>query len=63
MVQRVARAAARLSALPVTESAPSVMPWNELVKWTIVVRPVTLRASFMAASTAFAPPGPGNMMR
>ena len=27
------------------------------------VRPVTLRASFSAASTAFAPPGPGNCTR
>jgi len=53
----------RLIALPVTASAPSVMPWNPFVKHTTSVRPVTFRASFSAASTAFVPAGPGNWTR
>lgn len=52
-------AAPRFIELPVTDSAPSVMPWNALVKLMTDSLPVTLRASFSAASTAFAPPGPG----
>ena len=51
----------RFIELPVTDSAPSVMPWKALVKLTIDSRPVTLRASFSAASTALAPAGPGNI--
>ncbi len=50
----------RFMALPVTESDPSVMPWKPLVKPTTRSRPVTLRASLRAASTAFVPVGPGN---
>jgi hypothetical protein len=50
----------RLAAFPVTASAPSDMPWKALVKLSTVWRPVTLRASFNAASTAFAPVGQGN---
>ena len=53
----------RWNGLPVTDSAPSVMPWKALVKVITSVRPVTLRASFSAASTALAPPGPGNCTR
>ena len=51
----------RLKALPVTASEPSDMPWKALVKETIDSRPLTLRASFSAASTALVPVGPGNM--
>lgn len=43
-----------------TESAPSVMPWNALVKLMIASRPVILRASFNADSTELVPVGPGN---
>jgi hypothetical protein len=46
--------------LPVTESDPSVMPWKALVKLTTCSRPVTLRASLSAASTALVPVGPGS---
>ena len=53
-------APARLKPLPVTASAPRVMPWKALVKLTTRSRPVTLRASFKAASTALVPVGPGN---
>ena len=53
-------APARLNRLPVTASDPSVMPWKPLVNETIVRRPVALRASFSAASTALVPVGPGN---
>ena len=49
----------RFIELPVTDRAPRVMPWKPLVKFTTDSRPVTLRASFKAASTALAPPGPG----
>ncbi len=52
----------RFMELPVTDRAPSVMPWKALVKFTTDSRPVTLRASFNAASTALAPVGPGNMI-
>ncbi|CAM5266760.1 hypothetical protein SANTM175S_03200 [Streptomyces antimycoticus] len=54
-------APARLKALPVTASEPSDMPWKALVKDTMDSRPLTLRASFSAASTALVPVGPGNM--
>ncbi len=54
-------APARLKALPVTASEPSDMPWKALVKDTIDSRPLTLRASFSADSTALVPVGPGNM--
>ncbi len=54
-------APARLNALPVTASDPSDMPWKALVKDTIDSRPLTLRASFSADSTALVPVGPGNM--
>lgn len=54
-------APARLAAFPVTASEPSDIPWNALVKETTVCRPVTLRASFSAASTALVPVGPGNI--
>ena len=37
------------------------MPWKALVKATTVLRPVTLRAIFNAASTALVPVGPGNI--
>ena len=36
------------------------MPWKPLVKHATSVLPVTLRASFSAASTAIVPAGPGN---
>ncbi len=54
-------APARLNALPVTASEPSDMPWKALVNDTIASRPLTLRASFSAASTALVPVGPGNI--
>ncbi len=50
----------RFIELPVTASEPSVMPWNALVNETTRCRPVTLRASFSADSTALVPVGPGN---
>ena len=50
----------RAKPLPVTASDPSVMPWKPLVKHATSVLPVTLRASFSAASTAIVPAGPGN---
>jgi hypothetical protein len=50
-----------LAALPVVASAPRVMPWKALVNDTTWVRPVTLRASLSAASTALVPVGPVNM--
>ena len=50
----------RFIELPVTDSAPSVIPWNALVKLMIGSRPVIFRASFSADSTVFAPVGPGN---
>ena len=53
-------APARFDGFAVTASDPSVMPWNPFVNATTVRRPVTLRASFSAASTAFVPVGPGN---
>lgn len=53
-------APARFIELPVTDSAPSVMPWKALVKLMIDSRPVALRASFSAASTELVPVGPGN---
>lgn len=37
------------------------MPWKALVKETMDSRPLTLRASFSADSTALVPVGPGNM--
>ncbi len=51
----------RFMELPVMASDPSVMPWKALVKLTTESRPVTLRASFSAASTEFVPVGPGNI--
>ncbi len=54
-------APARLKALPVTASDPSDMPWKALVKETTDSRPLTLRASFSADSTALVPVGPGNI--
>ena len=38
-----------------TDSAPSVRPWNEPSRATIPGRPVALRAHLSAASTASAP--------
>ena len=46
--------------LPVAATAPRVTPWKPLVKEMMLVRPLTLRASFMAASTALVPVGPVN---
>lgn len=37
------------------------MPWKAFVNDTIDSRPLTLRASFSADSTALVPVGPGNM--
>jgi hypothetical protein len=51
----------RFIELPVTDSEPSVMPWNAFVKDRMCWRPVYLRASLSAASTVFVPVGPGNM--
>jgi hypothetical protein len=45
---------------PVTASEPRLMPWKALVKPATFSRPVTLRASFSAASTELVPVGPGN---
>ena len=56
-------APSRWNLLLVTASAPSVMPWKAPVKVITSVRPVALRASLSAASTAFVPPGPGNCIR
>jgi hypothetical protein len=53
----------RFMELPVTDNAPNVMPWKALVKLMTASRPVTLRASLSAASTEFAPVGPGNWTR
>ena len=47
--------AARFAGWPVTESAPSVRPWNEPSSATISVLPVALRAHLIAASFASAP--------
>ena len=47
--------AARFAGWPVTESAPSVRPWNEFSSATIPVLPVALRAYLIAASIASAP--------
>ena len=44
----------------VAARAPRLTPWKALVKATIELRPVTLRASLRAASTAFVPVGPVN---
>jgi hypothetical protein len=49
--------------LLVAARAPSVMPWMAPVKLITSVRPVAFRASLSAASTAFAPPGPGDCTR
>ena len=38
-------------------------PWKPPSKQTTSVLPVNFRTSFRAASTAFAPPGPGNCVR
>lgn len=54
-------APARLNAFPVTASEPSDMPWKALVNETTDSRPLTLRASFSADSTALVPVGPGNI--
>ncbi len=51
----------RFPALPVTAKLPSVIPWKPFVNDTTFVRPVTLRASLSAASTALVPVGPGNI--
>jgi len=40
-----------------------LQPWKPLVKLMMLLRPVTLRASFKAASTALVPVGPVNCMR
>ena len=48
----------RLPALPVSDSEPMVMPWKPLVNEMMLRRPVILRASFIAASTALVPVGP-----
>ena len=53
-------APARFDGFDVTASDPSVMPWKPSRNATTVGRPVTLRASLSAASTAFVPVGPGN---
>ncbi len=37
------------------------MPWKAFVNDTTGSRPLTLRASFSAASTALVPVGPGNI--
>jgi cystathionine beta-lyase/cystathionine gamma-synthase len=50
----------RLKPSPVTESEPSVMPWKAFVKLRMLSRPVSLRASLSALSTALVPVGPGN---
>ncbi len=50
----------RFMEFPVTARAPRVMPWKPFVKETTVSRPVYLRASLRAASTALFPAGPGN---
>ena len=47
--------AVRFAGCPVTESAPSVRPWNEPSSVTNSVRPVALRAHFSAASIDSAP--------
>ena len=53
-------AARRKCWLPVAASAPIDTPWKPLVKLMMLVRPVTLRAIFIAASTALVPVGPVN---
>ena len=45
----------RFAGCPVTDSAPSVRPWNEPSSATRPVLPVALRAHFSAASTASVP--------
>ncbi len=55
-------AAPRWCWLPVAASAPMLQPWKPLVKLMTLLRPVTLRASFSAASTALVPVGPVNCM-
>jgi hypothetical protein len=52
-----------LKPLPLAASAPRLTPWKPLVKVTTRLRPVFLRASFKAASTALAPVGPVNCRR
>ncbi len=47
--------AARFAGWPVTESAPSVRPWNEPSSATTPLLPVALRAYLSAASFASAP--------
>ena len=47
--------AARFAGCPVTESAPSVRPWNEFSSATMPGLPVALRAYLIADSTASAP--------
>lgn len=54
-------------ALPAASSvvmarAPRDMPWKQPIRANTLVRPVTLRASFRAASMALVPVGPGNMI-
>ena len=53
----------RAPAFPVQARAPRVIPWNPLVKAMTCSRPVILRASLSAASTALVPVGPVNITR
>ena len=50
-----ARYGSRCFAWPITESAPSVRPWNELSVLTNLRRPVARCASLRAPSTASVP--------
>ena len=50
-----ARYGSRCLAWPITESAPSVRPWNELSVDTNLRRPVARCASLSAPSTASVP--------
>ena len=54
-------APSRFIEFPVTDSDPSVIPWNAFVNESRCWRPVTLRVSLSAASTVFVPVGPGNI--
>ena len=56
-------AGVRTATLPVAASAAAVIPWYAPVKATRPERPVAVRASLIAASTASAPLGPQKWIR